>query len=184
MPSRHFKISAIGKLREIERDRSRQRLRELGDTRGVDPHTAAGAASQDDDRDETLEMSNPSRPTPLSDRLRTIPPESIPVRTGETQRAVMLDLGGYEIAELPCDATAGIMIIGRGHNATVQVSDPYVHRVHAHIRWDDEAGAHVIAHGGGENSTYLNQRKLRAPSRLSDGARIRIGRTEMIYRIE
>lgn len=180
MPSRHFKISAISKLRQIERDRARERLRELSDSHPVETNTDGNA---DGVRDETLEMSNPTHATPLSDRLRTVPAESVPVRPGTNRRAVVLDLNAREIAELPCDDTAGIMIIGRGHNATVRVSDPYVHRVHAHVRWDADSQAHIIAHGGGENSTYLDQKKLRSPSRLSDGARIRIGRTELVYRI-
>lgn len=184
MPSRHFKISAISKLRQIERDRALERLQELGERHPVESGSSTDESERDVAHAETQEISSPSHPTPLSDRLRTIPPESVPKRPGGAQRAVMLDSGGHEVSELPCDETAGILIIGRGHNATVRVSDPYVHRVHAHIRWDSEANAHIIAHGGGDNSTYVDERKLRTPSRLSNGTRIRVGRTELVYRIE
>ncbi|HLT19649.1 MAG TPA: FHA domain-containing protein, partial [Thermomicrobiales bacterium] len=90
---------------------------------------------------------------------------------------------GNEIASLPCDEASGIIILGRGQNATVRISDPYVHRVHAHMRWDASVGAHIIVHGGGENATYVNRRKIRAPLTLQSGNRIRLGRTELIYRI-
>lgn len=184
MPSRHFKISAIRKLRQLERDRARERLQDLADSHPVESDSAAESSADDNAHDETQEISSPSHPTPLSDRLRTIPPESIPIRRDDARRAVMLDGSGREVAELPCNETAGILIIGRGHNATVRVRDPYVHRVHAHMRWDAESDVHVIAHGGGENSTYVNERKLHSPSHLTNGARIRVGRTELIYRIE
>lgn len=95
----------------------------------------------------------------------------------------MYDPRGACLAEFPCDETMGIFILGRGHNAAIQIDDPYVHRVHASVRWDPRERAHVITHGGGENGTYINRRRIRTPMRLLDGMRLRVGRTELIYRV-
>ncbi|CAN5630930.1 hypothetical protein BH24CHL1_BH24CHL1_12390 [soil metagenome] len=100
----------------------------------------------------------------------------------ETRAYLLTDDGGI-LAELPCDDNAEIMTIGRGKTAEIRINDPYVHRLQAKIRWDDAAGAHYLAHGGGENGTYINRHQVQQPYRLHSGESLRFGKTELVYRI-
>lgn len=174
----------IRKIRALEETRARERLAEITDHRLKRPEIPQG----DDVREADTRSDSTSVPAsgPLSDRLRAIDPKRFggdEAADAETVSAGLFSLDGKKIADLPCDAAAGIIILGRGHNATVRVSDPYIHRVHAHMRWDAEMEAHFIAHGGGENSTYVNRQKVRTPVRLRNGNRIRMGKTELVYRV-
>jgi hypothetical protein len=182
MSRRQFNLRAIKEIRELEQTRARERLAEF-----VDPFFPGGAP-EFDSMEAMVDTRRDVQPVsgPLSDRLRgaTAPSKPAPDGRAVKDRTVSLeDPEGNLMASLPCDETAGIIILGRGQNATVRLSDPYVHRVHAHMRWDSSVGSHIIVHGGGENATYVNRRKIRAPYTLQDGNRIRLGRTEMIYRI-
>lgn len=91
-------------------------------------------------------------------------------------------LDGTLVARLSCDAECGVVGIGRASTSDVRISDPYVHRFHAEIRWDTETHSHILSHCGGENGSWVNLQRVKAPARLTDGARIRVGRTELIYR--
>ena len=108
------------------------------------------------------------------------PPEAA---TGGETRAYFMTSDGGVLTEIPCDEQAGIMTIGRSKTAEIRINDPYVHRLQAEIRWDESARAHVLAHGGGENGTYVNRQRVQQPNRLQGGERIRFGKTELIYRI-
>ncbi len=174
MSRRQFNLRAIKEIRELEQTRAKERLAEF-----VDPFFPGSATREElDEYDSLIDTRRDVKPVsgPLSDRLRSA--------TGQhEQPAKPEDPSGNEMASLPCDESAGIIILGRGQNATVRISDPYVHRVHAHMRWDSSVGSHIIVHGGGENATNVNRRKIRAPYTLQDGNRIRLGRSEMIYRL-
>lgn len=98
-------------------------------------------------------------------------------------RAYFLTDDGGILAEIPCDENAGIITIGRGKTAEIRINDPYVHRLQAEIRWDESAEAHYLAHGGGENGTYVNRHRVQQPYRLHGGERLRFGKTELVYRI-
>lgn len=98
------------------------------------------------------------------------------------QYATITLLDGTVLGRLECDASLGQIVIGRGSLASIQIHDVFVHRVHAEIHWDAEARAHVITHAGGSNGTVVNLERLAKPARLIDGARIRVGKTELIYR--
>ena len=103
--------------------------------------------------------------------------------SGLETRAFLVTAEGGVLAELPCSADAGPVVIGRGREADVSIEDPYVHRHQAEISWDAEHGAHVIAHGGGENGTYVNRHRVRLPLRLVGGEQVRVGKTMMVYRV-
>ncbi len=184
MTRRQFNLRAIKQVREMEQTRARERLEELSNPGVVEGNAETGKFVED----HLLETRRDIRPVsgPLSDRLRQIDPRRFEQRENqETLRVTLQDLDGNDIASLPCDEMAGIIILGRGQNATVKIgNDPYVHRVHAHMRWDASTNSHIIVHGGGENATYVNKRKIRAPFTLHDGHRIRLGRTDLVYRVD
>jgi hypothetical protein len=91
-------------------------------------------------------------------------------------------LDGTVIARLQCHETMGIAVLGRSSSVTVRIADPFVHRVHCELFWDPAFRAHVIRHGDGSNGTWVNLERIIQPVRLVDGARIRVGKTELIYR--
>lgn len=98
------------------------------------------------------------------------------------QYATVALLDGTVVGRLECDGSLGRAVLGRGTLAAIRVQDPFVHRVHSEIHWDSELRAHVITHAGGNNPTFVNLERADKPTRLIDGARIRIGKTELIYR--
>jgi len=92
-------------------------------------------------------------------------------------------LDGTVIARLPCGEELGSAGIGRGSLSDIRIHDPWIHREHASIAWDAVRRAHVIEHAGGANGTFVNLQRISTPTRLTDGARVRVGKTELIYRI-
>jgi hypothetical protein len=98
------------------------------------------------------------------------------------QYATVALLDGTVVGRLECDPSLGQVVVGRGALSGIQVHDTFVHRVHAEIHWDAELRAHVITHAGGSNPTHVNLQRIDRPTRLIDGARIRVGKTELIYR--
>ena len=93
-------------------------------------------------------------------------------------------LDGTVVARIPCGDELGMAVIGRGSLSDILIHDPWIHREHAHLTWDANARAHVIAHAGGANGTFVNLQRVATmtPVRLTDGARVRVGKTELIYR--
>lgn len=91
-------------------------------------------------------------------------------------------LDGTVVARLQCHDSLGTAVIGRGSLSSIRLHDPFVHRMHAEVHWDAGASAHVITHGGGANGTLVNMQRIEQPTRLADGARIRVGKTELVYR--
>lgn len=98
------------------------------------------------------------------------------------QYATIALLDGTVAGRLECADSLGNVVIGRGSMAEIQIHDPFVHRVHSHIHWDNELRSHVITHAGGSNSTFVNLQRVDGPTRLLDGSRIRVGKTELVYR--
>ncbi|RIK40152.1 MAG: hypothetical protein DCC58_14340 [Chloroflexi bacterium] len=95
--------------------------------------------------------------------------------------AVLQLLDGTLVGMLSCSEEAGVATIGRGRDATIRVHDPYVSRLHATVRWDAEGGTHILLDHGAQNGTYVNGRRITGPTRMLDGARIRMGTTELLY---
>lgn len=91
-------------------------------------------------------------------------------------------LDGTVVARLQCHESLGTAVLGRGSLSNIRLHDPFVHRSHAEIHWDAESSSHVITHGGGANGTLVNMQDIVQPTRLADGARIRVGKTELVYR--
>ena len=76
----------------------------------------------------------------------------------------------------PLDAE---LIIGRSQASTVRLADPSVSRVHARIR-PGAAGDAVLEDAGSTYGTWLDGRRVNAPTLLRAGARIRVGEQELV----
>lgn len=74
----------------------------------------------------------------------------------------------------------GENIVGRDEDLTVCINAPGVSRRHARIAVD--AGQATLEDLGSKNGTYLRERRLDAPARLSDGDTFRLGRQLLVYR--
>jgi pSer/pThr/pTyr-binding forkhead associated (FHA) protein len=73
-------------------------------------------------------------------------------------------------------------VIGRHTSADLCMAyDPHISAIHASITWSDAIQAHILNDLGSANGTYLNGVRLRRPTHLNNGARIRIGLTELVY---
>lgn len=174
MNRRPFNLPALRQLREHERERIQERLRTLNDAQ-------AGSDREPGELD-TREMQRAQTDFDgLSSHSSAIP--HVPEQYVIGVRASLYRLDGSFFADLPCDGHAGLIVLGRGQAAGVRIDDPYVHRVHAHLRWDPTAKVHIIAHGGGENGTYVNRTRITEPVQLYSGAHIRVGRSEFIYKL-
>ena len=76
-------------------------------------------------------------------------------------------------------ALAGDVTIGRGAGNTVRLADASVSRVHARIAADGNGGA-VLEDAGSSYGTWLDGRRLRAPTPVREGSRIRVGNLELV----
>jgi pSer/pThr/pTyr-binding forkhead associated (FHA) protein len=74
----------------------------------------------------------------------------------------------------------GTLQIGRAPTCQIRLDDNYISQLHAKI-WDRN-GAWVVEDLGSTNGTYLNQRKVTAPTEISAGDRIRVGKTVLEVR--
>lgn len=126
-------------------------------------------------------------PAPAHAPAHAPAPANQPTRTPGAQHdlrmATFTLLDGTVLARFQCHVDAGTLIIGRGSSAAVRVSDAFVHRQHASVVWDASIQAHVLRHLGGTNGTWMNLARVSdtAAVRLAHGARVRVGRTELIY---
>jgi pSer/pThr/pTyr-binding forkhead associated (FHA) protein len=97
--------------------------------------------------------------------------------------ATLQRLDGTIIARLDCSVECGTVVIGRDSHSDVRMNDPYVHRTHAEIHWEPATRSHILSHCGGENGSWVNLQRVVSPMPLNNGARVRVGKTELIYRI-
>jgi pSer/pThr/pTyr-binding forkhead associated (FHA) protein len=74
----------------------------------------------------------------------------------------------------------GENILGRGEDVAVRIDAPGVSRRHARILIND--GQAMLEDLGSKNGTYLWERRVDMPSRLSDGDMFRLGRQLLVYR--
>ena len=102
-----------------------------------------------------------------------------PVRGGAKppRELVLLDEKGNRTRTM---RLMGQVNIGRGDACQVQLPDTYVSTFHARIF--DRDGAWFVEDLGSTNGTYLNQRRLSAPTELQAGDRVRVGKTTLELR--
>ena len=72
-------------------------------------------------------------------------------------------------------------VVGRGADADLQLSDTGVSRAHAELRL--EGGTVRVVDLQSTNGTLLNGRRVRIAT-LSDGDRLDLGATTLVYRSE
>lgn len=80
---------------------------------------------------------------------------------------------------------AAITILGRDNSADVILDDPGISRQHTELRVTSD-GPHLIANIrdlGSTNGTFVNGERI-SSRRLSDGDRVNVGRTVLIFRAE
>jgi pSer/pThr/pTyr-binding forkhead associated (FHA) protein len=74
----------------------------------------------------------------------------------------------------------GELVIGRSEKCQVKLGDTYCSQVHARIYAKD--GAWFVEDLGSTNGTFLNRMKVTAPSPLSAGDEVRVGKTVLEVR--
>jgi pSer/pThr/pTyr-binding forkhead associated (FHA) protein len=72
------------------------------------------------------------------------------------------------------------LIIGRGPKCQVVLDDSYVSQMHA--RLFAKGGTYMVEDLGSTNGTYLNRRKVTAPTELRRGDQVKIGKTVLEMR--
>src|SRR5712691_1111989 len=72
--------------------------------------------------------------------------------------------------------------IGRGEQNDLRLNDGSVSRDHAFLRRVD--GRYLLSDVGSQNGTFVNGRRVYAPSALQSGDRIRAGTTELTFHLD
>jgi pSer/pThr/pTyr-binding forkhead associated (FHA) protein len=72
------------------------------------------------------------------------------------------------------------IVIGRSDQADVMISDPYASDFH--LRMTSKEGRIVLSDLGSTNGTYVNGRRVTAPTDLGRGDAVQVGKTVMEVR--
>jgi pSer/pThr/pTyr-binding forkhead associated (FHA) protein len=72
------------------------------------------------------------------------------------------------------------LIIGRGDKCHIVLDDPYVSTVHARVFPKDETT--MVEDMGSTNGTYLNRKRISAPTEVHKGDLVKIGKTVLEVR--
>lgn len=94
-------------------------------------------------------------------------PRKVVVVEGDNLRGKSFDLGNE-------------LMIGRADKCHIQLDDTYVSQVHARIFPKGET--YMVEDQGSTNGTYLNRRRITAPTEVRRGDQIKIGKTVMEMR--
>jgi pSer/pThr/pTyr-binding forkhead associated (FHA) protein len=77
--------------------------------------------------------------------------------------------------------TLPLVSVGRDDTCTFQVLDPTVSRKHLQVKFDPTLGKHIAGDYRSAHGVYVNGRELLLDIVLSDGDKIRIGQTTLVY---
>ena len=77
--------------------------------------------------------------------------------------------------------TQPLVSIGRDDACTFQVLDALVSRKHLQIRLDPALGKHIAGDYRSAHGVFVNDKQILLDTVLSDGDRIRIGHTTLMY---
>ncbi len=115
---------------------------------------------------------------PRSSKAEARPSSPPAERRGKRPRELLLvDERGKKAASFRLE---GAMQVGRADACHVKLSDTYVSQFHARVFPKD--GAWFVEDLGSTNGTFLNQRKVTAPSELRGGDKLRMGKTVLELR--
>lgn len=123
------------------------------------------------------------RPQPADDGLEAtqrqapVAPPAQPRRVNPADRP-WLDVDGERYPLM-----GALTVLGRDDSADIILDDPGISRRHSEIRVTND-GPHLVASirdMGSTNGTFVNSERITS-QRLSDGDRITVGRTSVIYR--
>jgi hypothetical protein len=121
----------------------------------------------------------PTRHTedPEATQRQPVPPAPQPRRVNPADRP-WLDVDGERYPLM-----GAITVLGRDDVADIILDDPGISRRHSEIRVTND-GPHLVASIrdlGSTNGTFVNSERI-SSQRLSDGDRITVGRTSVVYR--
>jgi pSer/pThr/pTyr-binding forkhead associated (FHA) protein len=107
----------------------------------------------------------PAKPAKAGGKAKT--PRKVVVVEGDNLRGKSFDLGNE-------------LMIGRADKCHIQLDDTYVSQVHARIFPKGEN--YMVEDQGSTNGTYLNRRRITAPTEVRRGDQIKIGKTVLEMR--
>lgn len=90
--------------------------------------------------------------------------------------------GAGEGSQLPL--TEPLVSIGRDDTCTFQILDPMVSRKHLQVRLDATLGKHVAGDYRSAHGVFVNDKQIVLDVPLSDGDKIKVGNTTLIYMLE
>lgn len=93
-------------------------------------------------------------------------------RSKPPRRVVVVDETGAKAGTFALEEP---MQVGRADACAIRLADSYISQFHARLFPRD--GAWLVEDLGSTNGTFLNERKLTAPSEVHVGDRLRLGRT-------
>jgi pSer/pThr/pTyr-binding forkhead associated (FHA) protein len=108
-----------------------------------------------------------SAPPPTRSKKPKKAPKKLAVIEGEKLKGKSFDLGDE-------------LIIGRGDKSHIVLDDTYVSTVHGRIF--AKGDTYMVEDMGSTNGTYLNRRRINAPTEVQRGDRLKIGKTVMEFR--
>jgi hypothetical protein len=103
----------------------------------------------------------------------------VPGKRRHPRTVVVLDDRGHKAETVRLDGGPAWQI-GRAEACQIRLSDTYVSSFHARIFSRD--GEWFVEDLGSTNGTYLNQRRLTAPSAVRAGDKVKLGKTTLELR--
>jgi len=121
----------------------------------------------------------PEARRPRAPRAPLTTPSQPPPRRAKKAPGRVAIVDGSSLKGKTFDLTDEV-VIGRADKCHVVLDDTYVSQVHARIFTRD--GTYVLEDLGSTNGTYLNRRRITAPTELQRGDQVKIGKTVMEMR--
>jgi len=76
------------------------------------------------------------------------------------------------------------VVVGRGEQCSVQITDEHISRRHVQIRYDAASGEHIAFDMKSANGTWINGRKCEGEVTLADNDRIEVGESRLLFTTE
>lgn len=111
------------------------------------------------------------------DDTRNVPRAPREGTPGERDRACLIVIRGFNVGEMYKLGKAE-MVVGRGHNADVEILDDGISRRHARLRLEDHRV--TLEDLGSRNGTYVNGGRIAGEVELSDGDKIQLSSSTIL----